>query len=430
MTQLFASNLNIIVKRWPIVAAAIKSSPFDHLKAHLVIGSNQTISVNGIQLSSRHDRIAEAKLYINTLPKDVNSVTVYGVGMGDVPTLLIEKNSINTIKVCLLNTSLFSLLITYTDQSEWLSHPKVQLLEPQKQNRLDPVYIAITPDLSLVSNENASLRDLLVYENNIEFVNSKHKLDDPVIKARFSENLSFLKLDPDAAMLKLIHKQHTAFVIGSGPTLEEHYGYLKSQRERPSNDRPLLIAVDTSFKALMGQGIIPDILVSIEHNITQEHLPESIPETVTLVYFPRIPAKVIGSWPGPRFNAYSKGKIYDQLHKTYPKLRLFTNGSVIHPAIDLAVHLNIWEITLFGCDFSYPNNKTHAFWKDGEIGPKAGNAKHWIINGRGERVSTDLNFRAYLRNLEHYIATKPRIKFYQSNLSGAKIKGTQFKDCK
>ncbi|MEI8613913.1 hypothetical protein P4S54_09540 [Shewanella sp. PP-He15 brown] len=143
MTELFASNLNIIVKRWPIVAAAIKSSPFEHLNAHLVIGNNQTISVNGIQLSSRHDRIAEAKLYINTLPKDVNSVTVYGVGMGDVPTLLIEKNSINTIKVCLLNTSLFSLLITYTDQSEWLSHPKVQLLEPQKQNRLDLVYIAI-----------------------------------------------------------------------------------------------------------------------------------------------------------------------------------------------------------------------------------------------------------------------------------------------
>ncbi|AVV85957.1 hypothetical protein [Shewanella putrefaciens] len=69
MTELFANNLHIITKRWPIVAAAIKSQSIDQLNAHLVIGRDQTISVNGIQLSSRHDRIAEAQLFINTLPQ-------------------------------------------------------------------------------------------------------------------------------------------------------------------------------------------------------------------------------------------------------------------------------------------------------------------------------------------------------------------------
>ena len=77
MTELFATNLSIIAKRWPIVAAAIKSQSIDHLDAHLVQGQNQTISVNGIQLSSRHDRIAEAQLFISTLPSNVQQVTDY-----------------------------------------------------------------------------------------------------------------------------------------------------------------------------------------------------------------------------------------------------------------------------------------------------------------------------------------------------------------
>ena len=430
MTELLSANLEIINQRWPRLASALQVASVEDLDANLVTGHNQTISVNGIQLSSRHNRIAEAQLFINQLPVDATHVTVYGIGMGDVPSLLIDDKKMKKIDVCLLNLSLFKLLLSYTDQGEWLIDDRITLIELPKQDHIADAYIAVTPDLHLADNDNARLRDLLVLENNREYANKQHQIDDPKLIARFNENRQYLINDPDAATLRLTHTQDHTLVIGTGPTLEEHYDYLTAQRALPIGQRPLMIAVDTAFKALSSQGIIPDILLSIESNIRVSHLPENIPDSVTLVYFPRIPPSVIAHWPGPKFNAYSKGAIYDTLDAELPKLRLFTNGSVIHSAIDLAAYLNSSEITLFGCDFSYPNNKTHAFWKDGSLGSKAENAKHWVINGHGERVATDLHFRAYLRNLEHYIRFKPQIKFYQSSLDGALIHGTQYRECK
>ena len=76
-----------------------------------------------------------------------------------------------------------------------------------------------------------------------------------------------------------------------------------------------------------------------------------------------------------------------------------------------------------------PGNKTHAFWHDRALGPSINNQNHhWVINGHGERVATDLNFRGYLRSLEHYISAKQHVKFYQSSLDGARIHGAQYKD--
>ncbi|MCG9737604.1 DUF115 domain-containing protein [Shewanella insulae] len=429
MTELFNANLNIISQRWPIIASALQQVSFDHLDAALVTGQNQTISVNGIQLSSRHDRLAEARLLINTIPKETQEVNVYGIGMGDVPSLLIDNPQLQEILICPLNISLFALLLSYTDQSEWLSDKRVVLIHQLEQNWLARHYIAITPDLLLVDDENAKLRDLLVLENNRAYANKHHTVENPEIQQRLLDNLGAIERDPDAATLKLTHRQSQAHLIGAGPTLEAHYSYLLKQRALPVGQRPLMIAVDTSLNALVCNRIIPDIVVSIDRKITLAHFPEVIPKDITLVYFPTLSPEVISTWPGPKFNAYSTSSIYDQLVQRHSKIRLFTSGSVIHPSIDLAVNLGIKEITLFGCDFCYPNNKTHAHWEDGILGPSTQmEKKHWVLNGHGERVATDLNFRAYLRSLEHYIRLHPQVKFYQSSLEGARIGGTQYKE--
>lgn len=426
MTELFTTNLNIIAKRWPIVAAAIKSQSIDHLDAHLVQGQNQTISVNGIQLSSRHDRIAEAQLFISTLPSNVQQVTVYGVGMGDVPSLLTDNPQYQKIEVCILNLAVFALLLCYTDQREWLSHPNVNLYE-QAGKTLSFPYIAITPELNLVSNENAIIRDLIVYELNRNYANQQH-LNNDKVEFRFNSNSKNIENDPSADLLIQYYKKPRCHVIASGPTLEDHYDFLLKQRQLPDNTRPLMIAADTSLKGLVNHGIYPDIVVSIDINIRLDHMPIEDTENISLVYFPTISPDIIREWRGTRYCAYSKHARYDTLSNYQPKLRLYTNGSVIHPIIDLAAYLGAYEISMFGCDFCYAKNKTHAFWPDGSLGPKINNAKHWVLNGRGDRVETDLNFRGYLRSLERYIKIKPNIKFYQSSLDGARILGAQYKD--
>ena len=96
---------------------------------------------------------------------------------------------------------------------------------------------------------------------------------------------------------------------------------------------------------------------------------------------------------------------------SYLKAQLYVGGSVIHPAVDLAVKMGAAKITLFGADFAFPNNKTHAGWSDGDLGP------NWVLLGIGywtgmaQRVKTQLNFRSYLCELERYIAGHPRGAF-------------------
>jgi hypothetical protein len=432
MSELFQLNIEVIKQRWPEIARRIQAQDITQLDAVLVEGVQQTISVNGIQLSSRHDRIAEAQLFIDTLPtKLAPNVTVYGVGMGDVPSLLVEQGNIDSIKVGLFNLALFSLLIHYTDQTQWLSCEQLELVDLQTMQFLDSVYIAITPELRLVSDHNARLRDLIVFEQNREYANKQHHLDDPKLVARLETSLPFLQQDPDAADLSKDHNCDKALVIGSGPSLEQHYDYLIVQQGRPKWQRPLIIAVDTSVNALMSRDIVPDIIVSIEYNIVLKHFPDPLPKRAALVYFPRLSAEVLQAWPGPRFSAYSQSHFYDALNTSYPKLRLFTNGSVLHPAVALAVYLQATDITLLGCDFSYPFNKTHAFWADGSLGPSvAHNKKHWVLNGLGQRVATDINFIGYLRSLEHFIESQPQVKFYQSSLAGAAIQGANYRECK
>jgi len=94
--------------------------------------------------------------------------------------------------------------------------------------------------------------------------------------------------------------------------------------------------------------------------------------------------------------------------------------------VDLAVHMGSSQITLFGADFAFPNNKTHAGWSDGDLGPQVGAARHWVLDGHGQRVKTQLNFRSYLCELERYIAGHPRVAFYNSSRAGAMIVGTTF----
>ncbi|QIR13937.1 motility associated factor glycosyltransferase family protein [Shewanella aestuarii] len=422
MSALFEQNIAIISKRWPQIAQHLMQTSFEHFDAQLVTGQTQTIRVDGVQLSSRHDRMAEASLFIDTLPKAATNISLYGIGMGDVASLLIDNLAIQQINVYPLNMALLALLLTYTDQREWLEDARVNLMPSTDPFAIRSPYIASTPDLQLADDKNAATRDLLMLENHREFSNRHHLDKDPEIEQRLADNLAFVRQDQDAAILTDLYPNRDVFVIGAGPTLEQFYDYILNQH--CSAKPPLIIAVDTAFKALAHHGITPDIVVSIDAKITPAHLPVTVLDSVKLVYFPRVMTSVLNAWPGKRFAAYSQTSMYKTLNKQHPKLRLFCNGSVIHPAVDLAIKMQPSSITLFGCDFCYANNKTHAFWNDGDLGPKVSvSKKHLIENGQGEKVTTDLNFRGYLRSLEQLIHQHPEIDFYQSSPQSAKLQG-------
>ena len=206
--------------------------------------------------------------------------------------------------------------------------------------------------------------------------------------------------------------------------MERQFDTLRAIGEQPG--RPLFISVDTAYRPLCEQGIKPDIVVSIDQRIGLRHLPPESSDGIPLVYMPMSDPVVLKAWKGPRYGGYSTSPIYASVRQQCQRGLLFVGGSVLHPAVDLAVKMGAARITLFGADFAFPMNRTHAGWNDGDLGPGVDLARHWVLDGQGQRVRTQLNFRRYLVELERYIARHPQVAFLNSSRAGARIVGAGF----
>lgn len=424
MSEFFERNGALIQRRWPKVWHRLTVENSTALQADLVEGLGSTLSIDGIQLTSRHDRTREALLQANSLPVDSPVVHVYGTGLGDLQLQLLERAGLERLYVHILNGAVFALVLQLLDQQPWLGDSRVVLLYAGDLSEIQLPYFALPSELVLADNFNAKIRDRLISETHLTFNNREFNADNPEIAERLQACVERVRADADVAELFATCSGREVFVIATGPSLEQHFDTLRTVREQAR--RPLFICVDTAYRPLVEHGIKPDVVVTIDQRISTRHLPSDATSDITLVYMPMVDPMVLGGWQGKRYVAYSASPVYKDMRQQLPKAQLFVGGSVIHPAVDLAVHMGSSQITLFGADFAFPNDKTHAGWNDGDLGPQVGAARHWVLDGRGQRVKTQLNFRSYLCELERYIAGHPRVAFYNSSRAGAMIVGTTF----
>src|SRR5450830_836127 len=383
MSESFEQNLQVMGARWPDLLTRLLAEDSESLSVELVEGLGSTLSVGGIQLTSRHDRVAEARLQAASLPPDSPLLHVYGTGLGDLQQVLLERPTLKRLCVHVLNGALFKLVLGLLDQQSWLTDPRVELSYAADHPEILLPFFALPAELVLADDDNARIRDRLVGGVHLTFNNREFDRQVAVIVQR-----------------------------------------LQDTGEQP--ERPLFISVATAYRPLREQGIRPDIVVSIDQRIGFRHLPPEASDDIPLVYMPMSDPQVLQAWKGPRYGGYSISPIYASVREQRQRGLLFVGGSVLHPAVDLAVKMGATRITLFGADFAFPMNKTHAGWKDGDLGPGVDLAQHWVLDGQGQRVRTQLNFRRYLVELERYIARHPQVAFLNSSRAGAQIVGTGF----
>jgi hypothetical protein len=423
MSEFFQANAEVLQRRWPALFERLMAEDSAAVPAQLVEGLGSTLSINGIQLTSRHDRLHEARTQAASLP-DKAQLHVYGTGLGDLPGVLLEREGLQRLYVHILNGALFALVVQLLDQREWLDDPRVDLFYAGDHADFFTPFFALPAEMLLADDFNAKVRDRLVSEVHLSFNNRDFDPQSPEIQQRLQACLPVLLGDADVAQLFGTCAGREIYVIATGPTLEQHYQRLAAIRQRA--ERPLFICVDTAYRPLREHAIVPDLVVSIDQRISFRHLPFEESDGIPLVYLPMSDPAVLKAWKGKRYGGYSASPIYANLREQHPRAQLHVGGSVIHPAVDLAVKMGAASITLFGADFAFPMNKTHAGWNDGELGPPVNQARHWVRDGHGQRVSTQLNFRGYLCVLERYIAAHPQVGFLNSSRSGALIAGTAF----
>ncbi|MFJ2490895.1 motility associated factor glycosyltransferase family protein [Pseudomonas iridis] len=423
MSEFFQANAEVLQRRWPALFERLMAEDSAAVQAELVQGLGSTLSVNGVQLTSRHDRTHEARVQAASLA-DKAQLHVYGTGLGDLPAVLLERAGLERLYVHILNGALFALVVQLLDQRHWLEDLRVELFYAGDLSDICTPFFALPAEMLLADDFNAKIRDRLVSEVHLSFNNREFDPQSPVIQQRLQDCLPVLLGDDDVAQLFGTCVDRDVYVIATGPTLEGHFERLAKVRAQAQ--RPLFICVDTAYRPLREHGVVPDLVVSIDQLISFRHLPFEQSEGIPLVYLPMSDPEVLRAWKGKRYGGYSASPVYAALREEYPRGELHVGGSVIHPAVDLAVKMGATRITLFGADFAFPMNKTHAGWNDGELGPSVNQARHWVRDGHGQRVSTQLNFRGYLCVLERYIAAHPQVEFFNSSRAGALIAGTQF----
>jgi len=415
------ANQAAISERWPDLLNVLEQSDCSTLEAELVEGLCNTVSVNGLQLGSRHDAIGEAR-ELTARVRGRPMVHCYGSGLGHLPRAALEDEHLRTLEVRILNPALFALSLQLTEQQDWLADPRTQLALARDNEATQAPFLALPAELQLASDDALATVQALEAELTRDFTEARFTRDNQTLRARLRDNQALVMSDSDAASLYGDHAGGTAIVVGAGPSLVPAMAPIA--RLRNAGTHTVVIAADTALKALATEAITPDYAVSIDPRIQPSHLGSANWPEVKLVYFPLVPTETLQAWKGQRFAAISANPLFKALNGAAPKATLYSGGSVIHPAVDLAVRLGCEQVILAGTDFGYPGNRTHAAWQDGELGPSVAKATAWTLNGHGERIPSDTNFNNYRVELERYIASRPSIRFYNSSLDGARIRGT------
>lgn len=422
--ELLAQHGRLIRQRWPALWPRLQAQDVESIQAELTEGLGSTLSIDGIQLTSRHDRVKEAELQAASLP-EVAVLHLYGTGLGDLPRALLGRSSLKRLEVKIMNGALFALVLRLLDQHDWLADSRVELMMAGDESEIHLPFFALPPELQLVEDAAARIRDRLVSEIELPFASARFDAEHPAVTRRLAENRELLTSDGDVASLFGLARGKHALIVASGPTLQTNLATLQAQLQTRRQDY-LLISVDTALAFLLRHGIRPDIVVTIDDAIHGSRLPADQSAQTTLVYYPTVPTAALLAWQGPRKAAYSRSPMYQTLRQEIPKGTLHSGGSVIHPAVDLAVQMGCQQVTLLGTDFAFPGELTHSGWADGALGPTASQALSWTLDGHGRRVKTNPNFSAYRTELERYIARHPEVHFWNSSREGAEIAGCSY----
>ncbi len=149
-----------------------------------------------------------------------------------------------------------------------------------------------------------------------------------------------------------------AIVTAAGPSLEEGIPSVIKAHDEGA----FLIATDTSLPALLGLGIEPQAVVSIDcQMISYYHFLKGLPAKVPLILDLASPNRLARLTESPRF--FSSGHPFctyvSSNFRPFPALDT-SGGNVTHAALSLAEALGADSCILVGADFSYPEGKSYA----------------------------------------------------------------------
>lgn len=432
--ELMQMNLAVMAERWPDLLQQLpEPASIKDLEFELVTDvPSPVLRVNGIQLASGYDRHAEAATVCAQIKEATDEAWIYGLTYPELALGMLARDGIRRVEAVVMNRGVLVMLMALIDFQELFSHQGFELTLATDDTQIMAPGVVSPPGLRLADGPSMRLRDALEISLASEFQRQYWTNQDDFINERLKANEKYTYHDPGIDDLFDTDVGGEAVVALPGPSINSNYERIRELQQQGHK----IYAVDGTVRPLLANGIIPDIVATIDpdEKLALEHFGDdlSLMKDSTLVYFPCTGTKVIEFWPGNRKLAFHSSSKYGDLLKLRPDCTLYCAGTVAHVAIDVAVRTGAKTIRLFGGDFGFPGGQVYAK----EITSSALHdqiyrslvVQTWVENGHGERIRSMPNFVMYLRQLEKYVASYPNVDFINMSRDGACIKGTRYED--
>lgn len=284
----------------------------------------------------------------------------------------------------------------------------------------NPIYRIFFPDF--LNRVNSEIEKIIEIERCIY---ETKKITAQNISQNIAENFKYLIDAPDVANLFGEFKNLAAVIVSAGPSLKKHLKLLKSVKKRA-----IIIAVDTILRVLLDEGIVPDLVVSIDFTPKNyKHFEGLNTSKAVFVFDFQVYPKCIEhhfKLGGKFFRSFNIHPLSEFISAyTLLKGMLPLGGSTSHAALHLAIRMGANPITLIGQDLAFSQNKTHC---DGVATKMEISTDLDLIEVEGyygDKVKTSSSLFTILKDFEKIIENHKGIEIFNSTEGGALIKNAK-----
>ncbi|ADL05444.1 motility associated factor glycosyltransferase family protein [Lacrimispora saccharolytica] len=219
-----------------------------------------------------------------------------------------------------------------------------------------------------------------------------------------------------------------ALVVSGGPSLDSNIRDMLSHKDKL--DRYFIITGSRTVEALTKNGILPDMIVSVDPvDANFDMMKSCLDLEAPLAFYEYSNRYLVKNYKGEKIFI---SLLFSQTVEGFENYQgVFCGGSVAHACIDIANLIGCSPIIFLGQDFAHTYQKHHA---DSAVFDYDKNLPYQttvvVKDVYGNPVGTTVTLDHYRRRLEHYISLykdQKRIRFINCSY-GAEIEGAPHKE--
>lgn len=452
---LWKKNMECLRKRFPHIEAVLIKEPKETQK--FVIGVQEVCEKRVLyaikdevvfQLDSLYESDSMLKIWSEGMDANWSlnaKLLLFGLGNGMYVREFLQHTSANHMVIVYEPSSvILRTVLQEFDLSDILADRRVILLLRDSMNKAIESYyyeLLTFTDMSSFRYSNYLNYSQLFKEQYAEYmesiqntcngINSTQSVIGRLGKQYNDNTFSNLKYFINGKSLDSLYRnlptEVPAIVVAAGPSLDKNIKMLHKAKKKA-----LIIAVDSSLRPLLREGITPDLCVSVDGKKNFRHFSEEASKDIPLVCMLVSNNAVLAVHRAEKFFLNDLNH-HIQHFLSQNKLVLpvtSTGGSVANDAFSLARLLGRKTIILVGQDLAYTGNKTHSGatvrgeWNQ-DVTKFTNNV--WMEGIDGNPILSSSEFQLYRAWFEEQIINYPTLKVIDATEGGAKIKGSIIK---